>query len=183
MLYYHWPPHPCYIHTARLLAFEFRWFQIKVTLHACKQYMLYVWHSILPCNITNGASLSRWEQQGWSLAVELVVGARGIRQRTQKDAAVRMTTHSHITWGIFRIITHIIEVTWGWWFKNGDVSTVHRSIYWCIYWCIDSCMYYSGFYWKALIKGCRRIIHFTPCGWLNTIKPGPCSQCMTARLN
>lgn len=28
------------------------------------------------------------QQQGWSLSVELVIGGRGIRQRTQKDAAV-----------------------------------------------------------------------------------------------
>lgn len=27
-------------------------------------------------------------QQGWSLSVELVIGGRGIRQRTQKNAAV-----------------------------------------------------------------------------------------------
>lgn len=30
-------------------------------------------------------------QQGWSLAVELVIGGRGIRQRTQKNAAVSMS--------------------------------------------------------------------------------------------
>ena len=28
------------------------------------------------------------QQQGWSLSVELVIGGRGIRQRTQKDSAV-----------------------------------------------------------------------------------------------
>lgn len=30
------------------------------------------------------------QQQGWSLSVELVIGGRGIRQRTQKNAAVSM---------------------------------------------------------------------------------------------
>lgn len=29
-------------------------------------------------------------QQGWSLEVELVIGGRGIRQRTQKNSAVSM---------------------------------------------------------------------------------------------
>lgn len=31
-----------------------------------------------------------FQQQGWSLSVELVIGGRGIRQRTQKNSAVRM---------------------------------------------------------------------------------------------
>lgn len=30
------------------------------------------------------------QQQGWSLSVELVIGGRGIRQRTQKNSAVSM---------------------------------------------------------------------------------------------
>lgn len=31
-----------------------------------------------------------FQQQGWSLSVELVIGGRGIRQRTQKNSAVRI---------------------------------------------------------------------------------------------
>ncbi|TNN82622.1 Protein-tyrosine kinase 2-beta [Liparis tanakae] len=34
--------------------------------------------------------------QGWSLAVELVIGGRGIRQRTQKNSAVATLTFHHI---------------------------------------------------------------------------------------
>uniref|UniRef100_A0A8C3AFB7 non-specific protein-tyrosine kinase n=1 Tax=Cyclopterus lumpus TaxID=8103 RepID=A0A8C3AFB7_CYCLU len=34
--------------------------------------------------------------QGWSLAVELVIGGRGIRQRTQKNSAVAALTFHHI---------------------------------------------------------------------------------------
>ena len=46
------------------------------------------------------------QQQGWSLSVELVIGGRGIRQRTQKNSAVGMmesqvTQHTTI---IFRFV-------------------------------------------------------------------------------
>ncbi|KAG7261155.1 hypothetical protein CRUP_003073, partial [Coryphaenoides rupestris] len=54
-----------------------------VALRDCVNYD----EEVFPCELV----------QGWSLAVELVVGARGIRQRTQKDAApVFLADYKHI---------------------------------------------------------------------------------------
>lgn len=41
-------------------------------------------------SLVNILTLTTCQQQGWSLSVELVIGGRGIRQRTQKNAAVSM---------------------------------------------------------------------------------------------
>lgn len=53
-----------------------------------KSHKLYEMKTLAAINISV-TNLSVLYQQGWSLSVELVIGGRGIRQRSQKDSAVR----------------------------------------------------------------------------------------------